>query len=81
MGEATLKALEQALNGDVALALSNIETVAVGPRNIALAVVVMVTNGEERTLIGSAMVGTDPAAASVRAVLDAVNRLVPNLSR
>ena len=81
VGEATLRALEQALNGDVALALSNIDNVTVGPRTIALAVVVMVTNGEERTLIGSAMVGTDPSAAAVRAVLDGVNRLVPNLSR
>ena len=81
VGEATLKALEQALNGDVALALSNIETIAIGPRTISIAVVVMVTNGEERTLIGSAMVGTDPAAAAVRAVLDGVNRLVPHLSR
>ncbi len=81
VGEATLRALEHALNGDVALALANIENVPVGPRTITLAVVVMVTNGEERTLIGSAMLGNDPGAASVRAVLDAVNRLVPNLSR
>lgn len=81
VGEATLKGLEQALNGDVALALSNIETVTVGPRTVALAVVVMVTNGEERTLIGSAMLATDPSSAAVRAVLDAVNRQVPNLSR
>jgi hypothetical protein len=81
VGEATLKALEQALNGDVTLALSNIENVTVGPRTICLSVVVMVTNGEERTLIGSAMVGTDPAQAAVRSVLDGVNRQVPNLSR
>ena len=81
VGEATLRALEQAVNGDVAMALSNIENVAIGPRTVALAIVVMVTDGEERTLIGSAMVGTDPMAAAVRAVLDAVNRLVPHLSR
>ena len=81
VGEATLKAMEQALNGDVAMALANIENVTLGARTISLAVVVMVTNGEERTLIGSAMVGNDPANAAVRAVLDAVNRLVPNLSR
>ena len=37
VGEATLKALEQALNGDVALALSNIETIAIGPRTISIA--------------------------------------------
>ena len=81
VGEATLKALEEAVNGDVAMALANIESVSIGPRTIALAVVVMVTNGEERTLIGSANVGNDPANAAVRAVLDAVNRLVPHLSR
>ena len=81
VGEATLKALEHAVNGDVAMALSNIETVSLGPRTISLAVVVMVTNGEERALIGSAIVGNDPMSAAVRAVLDAVNRLVPHLSR
>lgn len=81
VGEATLRALEQAVKGDVAMALSNIESVTVGPRTVALAIVVMVTDGEERTLIGSAMVGTDPMSAAVRAVLDAVNRLVPHLSR
>ena len=52
------------MNGDVAMALANIENVTLGARTISLAVVVMVTNGEERTLIGSAMVGNDPANAA-----------------
>lgn len=81
VGEATLNALEQAVSGDVAFALANFELPAVGPRTIAIAVVVMVAGGEERALIGSALVGSDPAQAAVRAVLDAVNRQVPNLSR
>ncbi len=81
VGEATLGALEEAVSNDVAFALANIELQAVGSRTIAIAVVVMVAGGEERALIGSALVGTDPAPAAVRAVLDAVNRQVPNLSR
>ena len=81
VGEATLSALEQAVTGDVAFALANIEMPVVGSRSIAIAVVVMVAGGEERALIGSALVGSDPAPAAVRAVLDAVNRQVPNLSR
>lgn len=81
VGEATLQALEQAVSGDVAFALANFETPTVGSRSVAIAVVIMVAGGEERALIGSALVATDPAQAAVRAVLDAVNRQVPNLSR
>lgn len=81
VGEATLAALEQAVSGDVAFALANIELTPIGPRRVAIAVVVMVAGGEERALIGSALVAADPAQAAIRAVLDAVNRQVPNLSR
>jgi hypothetical protein len=81
VGEATLRALEGAADGDVAFALSNMDLVTVGPRTICVAVVVMVANGEERSLVGSALVGTDPAQAAVRAVLDALNRQMPQLQR
>lgn len=81
VGEATLKALETAIDGDVAFALANIDQVSVGPRTIILTVVVMVAAGEERSLVGSALVATDPAQAAVRAVLDALNRQIPQLRR
>lgn len=81
VGEATLKALEQAIGGDVAFALSNIDQLSIGPRLVMVAVVVMVANGEERSLIDSALVATDPGQAAVRAVLDALNRQIPQLKR
>ena len=81
VGEATLRALEGAADGDVAFALANMDLVTVGPRTVCVAVVVMVANGDERSLIGSALVGSDPAQAAVRAVLDALNRQMPQLQR
>ncbi len=81
VGEATLKALETAVGGDVAFALANIDQVSLGPRTIMIAVVVIVAGGEERSLVGSALTAADPAHAAVRAVLDALNRQIPNLSR
>lgn len=81
VGEATLKALEKAVGGDVAFALANIDRISIGPRRVILAVVVMVANGEERNLIGTALVATDPGQAAVRAVLDALNRQIPQLNR
>ncbi len=57
------------------------DTPLVGNRQVAVAQVVMVTGGDERLMVGSALVGQDASQASVRAVLDAVNRQVPQLRR
>ena len=81
VGEAALKALEHAVGVDTAMALAALETKNVGSRETVIAQVVMVTGGEERVLVGCALLGTDPAQAAVRAVLDAVNRVVPQLKR
>ncbi len=81
VGEATLHALEQAIGEDTALALAAVETPTVGNRAVAIAQVVMVSGGDERLMVGSAIVGQDPSQAAVRAVLDAVNRQVPQLRR
>jgi hypothetical protein len=81
IGEATIAALEQAIGEDIALALSALETPSIGGRQVAVAHVVIVSSGEERLLVGSALVGPNPAQAAVRSVLDAVNRLVPHLRR
>lgn len=81
VGDAALKALETAVGGDVAFALANIDQISLGPRTIMIAVVVMVAGGEERSLVGSALVASDPAHAAVRAVLDALNRQIPQLRR
>ncbi len=81
VGDATLNALEQAIGDDIALALAAVDTPLVGNRQVAVAQVVMVTGGDERLMVGSALVGQDASQASVRAVLDAVNRQVPQLRR
>lgn len=81
VGEATLHALEQAIGEDVGLALAAVETPTVGNRQVAVAQVVMVSGGDERLMVGSALVAQDPSQAAVRSVLDAVNRQVPQLRR
>ena len=81
VGEATLGAVEQALGDDFALALAALETPTIGSRLVAVAQVVMVSGGEERLLVGCAIVGPDPAQSAVRATLDAINRVVPQLKR
>jgi hypothetical protein len=81
VGEATLLALEQAIGGETGLALAALEVVPVGGREVAVAQVVVVAGGEERTTVGSALAGHDPSQSAVRAVLDALNRYVPQLRR
>jgi len=81
VGEATLRALEQAIGGETGLALAALEIAPIGGRNVAVAEIVVVTGGEERMTVGSALTGHDHSQAAVRAVLDALNRFVPHLRR
>ena len=81
VAEATLNALSQALKNEAALGIASVDTPTLGNRQVAIAQVVVVAEGEERMVVGSALVGTDPAQAMVRAVLDALNRQVPELRR
>ena len=72
VGEATLRAIRN-LSPDVGFDLSAVATSDLGNLKIALAQVHQ--NGQE--LVGSAIVrGGDPAVATAKAVLDAVNRLL-----
>jgi len=71
LGEATLRAVE-ALDDRFHLALEAIATTDLGESRVAMAQVAM---DEGDMLVGSAMLRQDdPAAAPVRAVLDAINR-------
>jgi hypothetical protein len=71
LGEATLRAIEALTPGGAPLGLEAIATTNLGEARVAMAQVAM----ESRSLVGSALLdGDDPAAAPVRAVLDAVNR-------
>ncbi|HSR45281.1 MAG TPA: hypothetical protein VLT15_08635 [Acidimicrobiia bacterium] len=81
VGEATVAALEHAIGDDAAVALAALETPTIGTRQVAVAQIVIVSGGEERVLVGSALVGANEAQAAVRAVLDAVNRIVPSFRR
>ncbi len=81
VAEATLVALEQALDENAAFAASAVAVHRVGAEDVAIAQVVLVIGGRERMMVGSALVGKDPSQAMVRAVLDAVNRQVPGLRR
>jgi hypothetical protein len=81
IAEATLSALEEAFDDQAALAISAVHTPRIGGHDIAVAVIVIVSGGEELVVTGSALSGADPSRSMVRAVLDGLNRQVPNLKR
>ncbi|CAN5692235.1 MAG: hypothetical protein ACR2NT_05405 [Acidimicrobiia bacterium] len=81
IAEATVAALRQALQQDTAFGVTSIDLVTLGGRRIAVAQVVIVSDGNERLMVGSALVNGDPGRAIVRAVLDALNRHIPELRR
>ncbi|HEU4917296.1 MAG TPA: hypothetical protein VFV13_12120 [Acidimicrobiia bacterium] len=79
IAEATLDAIRQAIHRDTALAVSSMDIPALGGRKVAVAQVVVVTEATERHLIGCAYVEDEESRAVVRAVLDALNRVLPDL--
>lgn len=81
VAEATLAALGQALNSEASFAVASVDVPTLGSRPVAIAQIVLVTNQSERLMVGSSMVDEDEARAVVRAVLDALNRVVPDLRR
>jgi len=81
VAEAVLEALGQALHAEASFAVASVDVPTLGSRRIAVAQIVLVTNQTERLMIGSAAVDDDESRAVVRAVLDALNRVVPDLRR
>lgn len=81
VAEAVLGALGQALHADASFAVASVDVANLGSRRVAIAQVVLVTNQSERLMIGSSLVDEDEPRAVVRAVLDALNRVVPDLRR
>lgn len=79
VAEATLEAIRQAIHTNAAMAIASMDIPTLGSRRIAIAQVVLVTDNSERMLLGSAYVEEDETRAVVRAVLDALNRLLPDL--
>lgn len=73
VGEATLRAVERVAAGRLLLDLTAVATTDLGDTRIAMAQVQTGTAADR--LVGSAMIReNDPAKATARAVLDAVNR-------
>jgi hypothetical protein len=79
IAEATIDAVRQGLHPGAALAVSSMDIPMLGTRQVAVAQIVLVTDATERMLIGCAFVEDEEARAVVRAVLDALNRLLPDL--
>ncbi|HJR91750.1 MAG TPA: hypothetical protein VJ938_04875 [Acidimicrobiia bacterium] len=81
VAEATLEALGQALDAQASFAVASIDVPTLGSRRVAIAQVVLVTSKSERSMVGCSLVDDDESRAVVRAVLDALNRVVPDLRR
>lgn len=81
VADATLRAIAEALNSEVALGVAGVAITNIGSHQVAIAQVVLVDGKAERSLVGSSIVDSDPSRAMVRAVLDAVNRQIPALRR
>lgn len=79
VAEATLGALRQAVHPGAAMAVASMDVPSLGGRRLAIAQVVLVTDATERLLIGAAVVDEDETRGVVRAVLDALNRVLPDL--
>ena len=81
LGEATLMAVEEMVEGAPPLALDAIGTSTVGMRRILLAVVVSSQGNEEDVVVGASLSNGDDSEAAVRAVLDALNRRMPRMGK
>lgn len=79
VAEATLEAIRQAIQHNIGLGVASMDLPVLGSRAIAVAQIVVVTETSERALIGCAYVENEESRAVVRSVLDALNRLLPDL--
>ncbi|MEZ4648764.1 MAG: hypothetical protein R3E97_08260 [Candidatus Eisenbacteria bacterium] len=74
---ATLDAVGPAFGRDVAIDLAAAQRKRIGGRSFVLCHLVLVRGREEQHLSGSVLVTSDPLEATVFAVLDALNRVLP----
>ena len=80
IGEATIDAVEQTFDGVPPIALDAVSATIVGSRRIVVAIVVSAGDGGgEHLTAGSAISTGDDGEATVKAVLDALNRRLPAL--
>ncbi len=80
VAQAALQAVSRTFGGGVALELAGLQRSRVGSRTAMLAHLVVLRGRTQTQLVGSALVGTDILEATVFAVLDALNRILPTLA-
>lgn len=79
VAQATLAAVQEFLEGDVAFNVQGVEFVRMGRRRVALVALSLLAHRHERPLIGSCAVEQDTQQAVVLATLAALNRVVGGL--
>ncbi len=79
VAQATLAAVQEFLDGEVAFSHPEVEFVRVGRRRMALVALSLLAHRQEKTLVGSCAVEQDAQQAVVLATLAALNRIVGGL--
>ena len=76
---ATLAALQEFLDDDVALGVEGVEVVRMGGHEVAIVGLALLTHRQEKILTGCCTVGRDLPQAVVLATLSALNRVIGGL--
>lgn len=76
---ATLSALQEFLDDDVALGVEEVEVVRMGGHEVAIVGLALLTHRQEKILTGCCTVGRDLPQAVVLATLSALNRVIGGL--
>lgn len=78
--EATARALEKSVNDEIALDVQGVQTVTESDTNIVVTLLVcQLFGGMRYQLVGSCIIGKQPAQSATFAVLKATNRLLGNV--
>ncbi len=80
VAQATVQAVSRLLGDGLAVELAGVEESRIGSSAVILTHLVLLRRRSETHLVGSALVGSDTLEATVFAVLDALNRILPVLT-
>jgi hypothetical protein len=80
VAQAAMQAVSRTFGGGVALELAGLQRSRVGSRTAMLVHLIVLRGRTQIQLVGSALVGTDALEATVFAVLNALNRILPTLT-
>jgi hypothetical protein len=80
IAQAAMQAVSRTFGAGVALELAGLQRSRVGNRTAILVHLIVLRGRTQTQLVGSALIGTDVLEATVFAVLDALNRILPTLS-